>query len=273
MKRLMLLSIISVIFALSTTVIQAQYLEKINISAFSSWENNAIHNSNYYGMYANYFLYKSGSFMFGPYITGSISDNSNVNGYNGNAKEIGAGVLLGWFSYSLLGSQDFDTWLSPNIGVKYNMDQGQVSLYSGKQTDWLLQVGLDLNIWQRDLLGLFPKIQINAGMQIPLSGEKTSFWDNTRIDDAVWDRGFASIMGKLTILNIGVGSLYLSPKLIGLYNFSRGDKQTTLGPGFELSLHKPHTDDFISAYCLYKFSSIDNDNRWTGGVMISFTAL
>lgn len=268
----MLLSIISFLFLINSVPLQAQYLDRATVSGFGNLENNAFSDNSYYGVYLNYFIHKTETFMYGPYASGGISGNSDASGYQGNAKEIGGGILLGWFSNNLFGNNNFDTWFSPSIGVKYNKDNGNVSLYSGEQEDWLLQAGLDFSLWKRDVLSIFPRIQLNVNTQIPISEQKTAYWDNVQIKDPVWNKGFLSISGKLSLVNIPISGIFISPKLIGLYNFSKGDRQSTFGPGIELSIHKPNRDDFVSVYCLYKLSNINAD-RLTVGLIINFSAL
>jgi len=252
------------------------FKERVNVSLFSGWEQNNISDSRYYGLYSSWFAYKGDRWMIGPYVVGALSGNDSRTGYNGNAWEVGLGLSSGWYFHHFFNDKGYATWIGISGGLKYAADKGELSQisgsYRGNQKDWLGCFGADFSLWKKNALAWWPRVHAQFTVQSPLSEKKEAYWNNLPIADPAWDKGYLASLLKVSLLNIAWGQTYASPKIIAAHSFSQGDKQSNLGLGAELSLHKPFRDDFFSVYALYKISNTKS-NRLALGISFNLMSL
>jgi hypothetical protein len=210
--------------------------------------------------------------MFGPYLIAGLSGNNSNSGYTGNSQDLGVGLNVDYYSYK---PSDFDLWGELNAGRKGNWDKGQLNNvygnYNGQQNNFLLSLGLDFNLWRKDVLAFLPRLQFQTSVTIPLSEVKHGYWNGQSIPDQVWNMRYGEVWLKASLINIYLARTFLSPKVVGFYSHSDGNQENYYGYGVELSLHKPYRDDYISFYCLYKVSD-KYENSLVIGLITNLTA-
>ena len=106
-----------------------------------------------------------------------------------------------------------------------------------------------------------PRTQIVVTGQKPMYSTKVSAWNRKEIASTIWDKTYFEVLARQSLANIKIirsSNLLLSPKLVGLYSYSLGNKETCFGLGGEVSLHRPFVDDFLTVYGFYKIGAVKN---------------
>jgi hypothetical protein len=197
----------------------------------------------------------------------------NLEHYTGKQLQAGGGGALGYFNSSF--SRTFQMFTGLNLGLIYSQSKGESSQFHSQQNDLLLYVGVNFNLLKQ--IGesdWWPRTQVQVSLQAPLSSKISSYWNDAPISGASsWNAGYYQVLAKESIVNYLTGSsLYLSPKVLGLYSYATGNKESNYGVGGELSFHRPYLDDFASLYYIYKFSDVSK-NVFILGVTINFSLI
>ncbi len=236
------------------------FQEKINLSIFGGiWSKQTNTNNNGWniGAYADYLPYKSsnGRWTGGIYSVYNHSNfKDNLSKYDAKIEEYGLGLTGGYY-YEGFSTRKF-LFLGFSLGWKHAQDKGSSQNRWGKYeaTDEveLITSNINFNLISRfDVL--LPRTQILISLQAPLSSNKKAYWEGKEITSESWDRTYGEVLLKQSIINLGLNTnLYLSPKLIAAFAYSKGDNSRSYSIGVDLSLHKQYKDDFLSVYCLYK---------------------
>jgi hypothetical protein len=284
MRKIILL----IALALVGTMAFGQYYHERNIVAFGGYlfePSNSQNNGHYYGLYADWQLFRRSTILrdlgdgwmaessdgsvwtVGPYVVVNRSAfYQSLNRYSGKILEAGGGMIVGYYKGEFTNRHSL--FIGSSLGAKYAWDNGEgrlSGLYEGRQRDLLLAVNLNINLLKSQANDrLLPRTQVVVTYQKPFSKFSSKFaaWNDSEIPgQIVWDKTYLEIVVRQSIYDISLSKyddLFLSPKLIGLYSYSTGNKEKCVGLGGEVSLHRPGRDDYFTLFCLYKQSELKN---------------
>ncbi|MFA5155221.1 MAG: hypothetical protein WC453_02200 [Patescibacteria group bacterium] len=274
-KKLIIIEAVVMTLMLSLPILGQSFQDRLNVVAFGGYyakQQNTNANGHNEGVYVDGLPFKSsnGVWTAGLYGSASISSfRDNISRYDGNIKEYGGGITVGYYKADL--SAKYQLFVGASAGVKYSDDQGSSSSrwgeYVGRQKDWLMATTINLNLLSN--AAILPRTQVVVSFQKPFKSEKTASWNDATIPSDVWDKTYVEIIGRQSIINAKIGELFLSPKLTALYSFSKGNKESKYAVGGELALHRPYKDDFLSLYCYYKMSNITDNQEFSFGLNLN----
>ena len=266
MKRIILLFMIALALAGTS---QAQFRDRSNVVLFGGYLQETENRQNvgeFSGLYLDYLAIKSpgNGWSLGPYAIASQSSFYDEPGnYYGHNWEAGAGAVLGYYN-SLNGL--WQIFAGSSLGLKYAWDNGSAQAdfgdYLGRQRDLFLYGNLNFNLLKGGAAPLLlPRTQLVLTFQKPIYSYKEAYWKGQAISSEVWNKSYFEAIIRQSLLNIKMGKLgglFMSPKAVGLYSYSLGNRETCFGFGGEISLHRPYKDDFLALYGLYKIGSLKN---------------
>jgi len=262
-----------------TPLLGQTFKERVNFSIFGgvwSKQTNINNNGKNIGVYLDYLPYKSqNGWTVGFFAVGNYSNfKDNLTKYEADVKEYGLGGTFGYYDDAF--SKSNQLFLGFSFGWKHIDDKGisqnRWGRYEGIDKVELATANINFNLLKRS--NIFPRTQILLTFQIPFTSVKEAHWNNETVKSESWNRTYIEVLAKESIVNLGLNTkLYLSPKIIGGYAYSKGDNKNVYMIGGEVALHKQYKDDFLSVYCLYKVSGQRDDNTFVFGLNMNLISL
>jgi hypothetical protein len=282
------------ILSLTTWSQEESFRNRFNLSAFGGYfaeQRNANNNGENYGIYADFMVLKTWSgWNLGPYVIwGNNGFIKNMIPYESQSRELGGGINIGYYSEYFSTSRQI--FIGLGLGYKYLEENAESIIpggpnmghYTGEQIDRIGLVSINGNLMKNSWTTnpqLFPRIQLIASFQLPLTAKKTAYWNEEAIPDSTyspWDKTFLDVLLKQSIVDWSWGEkMYCSPKAIFYYSYSFGagfNTRNTYAAGLELAWHRPGKDDFLSCNLTYRLKDMPGKQSFTFGINVNLGSL
>ncbi|MCF7860215.1 hypothetical protein K9M09_01175 [Patescibacteria group bacterium] len=262
-----------VLLMLISVIPRAQNVSPIsrdaNLSLFAGYfakKQNVNNNGYWIGAYGDVPLRKSVNRawnigLYGLYVQSVWQDN--LSQYSSKSDAFAIGMNTGY--YNEFFSYTHTLYLGFALGYKHVQEIGRVDkknyFSEGIQQDHLLAGSINFNLMKYSGYHerFLPRLQIIVSAEKSLNALKVLSENdapNVRVD--AWNRNYYEATAKQSIYDIPLsysGSVFLQPKVAGVYSHYLAGDPDAYGLILEISFHRDYQDDFLSLSVMQKWNS------------------